>query len=426
AVGYDAQRHHDFVGRDFVFTAFEQFVAQCGDHGGMFLVEGEAGVGKSALLTNWMKRGAPHPGYFYRYSEGRTLPGDMPRALIEQIAKRYEIDPALPDNEQQYAERLRDLLAEVSRSRLTKDERLLICVDGLDEASHPEQAVQMLPKPPYPRGVFLIVASRPTAGGKDHLVTLTSAGAQRFRLSGMDTNNLEDATKFVQSKLPVSADDARRMAESAGGTFQLLRYWVESMAAGEMTVREAIERPADWSKLRSADRLIAWYRESWERITQKLSSDDEYERLVQFACLLAAARGPLSEKEGIELLGWTGARFDAARKHLAWLIARSVETESGFPDAYLRLRHQSVNDWMVSVEFEGPARHDLPRMQEQIGKHYCELAAKQTWSRVAPYGRRFAVRHLLLAKTPETLVKAAECLTDPRYLAATLGEVAEG
>ena len=48
----------------------------------MFVVEAHAGIGKTALLTEWVGRGGPHPAFFFRRQEGRVNPSLMPAALF--------------------------------------------------------------------------------------------------------------------------------------------------------------------------------------------------------------------------------------------------------------------------------------------------------------------------------------------------------
>src|SRR5262249_25335233 len=96
-----------------------------------------------------------------------------------------------------------------------------------------------------------------------------------------------------------------------------------------------------------------------------------------------------------------------------------------YQEAYLRLKHQSVLDFLTSVEHQGPCRDSVEAMHATIGKHYLDsVKDPRDWAKLDPYGRWYVVRHLILAQDADLLARAADCLTDLDYLQATLGTAA--
>ena len=72
--------HEGFVGRSFVIEyEFERFVRACDGRGGVFVVEGPAGIGKSAVLTRWADLTGRPFGYYFRYRDNMTQADAMPR-----------------------------------------------------------------------------------------------------------------------------------------------------------------------------------------------------------------------------------------------------------------------------------------------------------------------------------------------------------
>jgi serine/threonine protein kinase len=283
--GWKPDLHSDFVGRDFVFQKFDQFRNVCGEQGGVFLVEGEPGVGKTALLTAWTGRGAPHPAYFFSSLDGRTNEVTMLETLFKAVCSRYAIDKQLPAQPEGYADAMRALLAGVSHEKLGPQERLLLLVDAVDEASSPKRAVELLPKPPLPRGVYLVVASRPPTGKKNHLRPLLAApaGIEHFLLRAEDENNRADVEFYVKTRLHdrVKNGQAQTLVRNLGGIFQLAVYLVEAVREGRTTVSEALQATQSLADLPVQEKLSHWYYLQWERITDSLE-DKETERLTRF------------------------------------------------------------------------------------------------------------------------------------------------
>jgi hypothetical protein len=121
--------------------------------------------------------------------------------------------------------------------------------------------------------------------------------------------------------------------------------------------------------------------------------------------------------------GWTANSFDRALRALSWLCERRKMEHHGISGCYVQLNHQTVREFLTSEEYAGPTRLDLEETHAHIGIYYCRQAeAEADWQRVDPYGRFYAVRHLLRANDRTHLATAADLLTRLDYLQATLGD----
>lgn len=431
--GRRPEEHPDFEGRRFITDQeFEDFARGQGYHGGVFVIEGPPGVGKTALLTNWPGQAGQPFGFYFRYRDNRTRAAAMPRAVAEQLCRQFHLPVPEPASEQDWTRELERLCADIARRR-DAPRRLLIFVDGLDEADDPAQAVGYIPKT-LPRGVFVIASSRPPAQGKDHLALLRSAGARVFSLRADDTHNLADLRAYLGRQLAGRLTDAEAdtLARNSGGIFLLARLLVEAIRAEQLPVADALRQSESWANLDPSQRLFAYYRESWERIC----ATEDPESLGVFAGLLAAVFTWIGEEQLERILGWyerqllrrtarlwTPFRLRAVLRLLTWFLEQRGGGPGQPKGVFYQIRHQSVRDYLLSPDGPVPPR-GLAEIHAAVGGYYRDEARRQGWARIDPYGRFFAVRHLLTAGDAESAAQAAELLTSLDYLQATLGEAA--
>ena len=428
--GWNPDAHRGFTGRDFVFAAFDNWARVSGKltreaplgRGGYFVVEANAGVGKTALATAWVRRGGLHPAYFFRHHEGRTRAAGMAAGLFRALCRRYQINRDAPVLDEEFVGQWAALLREIA-ARLDRVHPLLLLVDGLDEADNPEKAVELLPRN-LPPGLFVVITSRPRIGDRDHLAPLRSHPAACFlEIQGDSEANIDDLAVFLRDQLAtrIEPGQERALAHALGGTFQLAVYVVEGIQAGEMTVDQALEAADKLANLPVSEKVFAWYRQTWERIKSQVPDRRDQGELVDFLSLLAAAQTALGEKTQIlKILNWRLSDLDWAKRMVRWLIQGRDREGDGDPETLLQLRHKSVYDFLLSKPYDGPARYDLEKTHARIGRHYLAAAETNGWSTVDAYGRAFTLRHLCLSGDPDLLEKAADLLENLDFLQATL------
>jgi hypothetical protein len=430
--GRRPEEHTHFEGRQFITRgAFEPFAQASGDRGGVFVIEGPAGVGKTALLTNWPEQAGQPFGFYFRYRDNRTRAAAMPRAIAGQLCHRFGLEFREPASEQDWTGQLERLCADVAR-RPDAPQRLLLFVDGLDEADDPAQAVGFLPKT-LPRGMFVIASTRPPAQGKDHLALLRAAGARVYPLRADDPKNLTDVEAYLGKQLHgrLAGAEAGTLARNTGGIFLLARLLVEAIQGEQLTVADALRQSQGWAGLDPSQRLFAYYRESWERIC----AGEDAESLGVFAGLMAAAFTWIGEDQLERILSWyerdmlrrtarlwTPFRLRAVLRLLTWFLERRGGGPDGPGGVFYQIRHQSVRDYLLSPDGPVPPS-GLAEIHAAVGHYYRAEAEGRGWGRIDPYGRFFAVRHLLAAGDRDSVGHAAELLVNLDYLQGTLGDV---
>lgn len=149
-----------FVGRDYVFSTFDAFINK--EDNGYFIIQGDPGEGKSAILAEYVRR-TGSIAHFNIRSEGITRPTQFLDNICSQLERRFGLSESLVSLKKSGEDgRLRKILEEVS-VQLSKDDRLIIGIDALDEVDQTGQTsgtnILYLPQV-LPKGVFFIMTRR--------------------------------------------------------------------------------------------------------------------------------------------------------------------------------------------------------------------------------------------------------------------------
>src|SRR5262249_5824480 len=155
---------------------------------------------------------------------------------------------------------------------------------------------------------------------------------------------------------------------------------------------------------------------------------------AELAGLMAAALHWVTEGQLVQFLNhyarttaqraappWNPFQLRNLLRQLSWFLTSRASADFNAPS--YQIRHQSVRDYLLSDA--GPVPPDgLRLMHGAVGTFYVAAAQAQRrgWESVDTYGRFFAVRHLNLSGIPDNIHRAAQALTDVRYLQATVGD----
>ena len=82
-----------------------------------------------------------------------------------------------------------------------------------------------------------------------------------------------------------------------------------------------------------------------------------------------------------------------------------------------------MRDYLLSANGPVPPS-GLKEIHATVGNYYRVEAERESWRHMDPYGRFFAVRHLLAAGDRESAQHAVGLLADLDYLQGTLGDLA--
>jgi hypothetical protein len=213
-------RLEQFVGRGEVTSRLDDFFEK--QRKGYFVLEGAAGLGKSALLAHLVtERGYIH--HFVELAPGPEKVVDGLKSLAAQVIRAWLMDPSGVDSVLPTSAGRQDFLrtllvdAAARRDELRGSEKIVVVIDALDEAAGPE-GTNGFPLPPdLPEGVYFIVSQRPGTR-----LPVIQAPFKPFTIVADSPENLADMSEYLHAavKRPKIAA-ALEAAESAAHNGQV-------------------------------------------------------------------------------------------------------------------------------------------------------------------------------------------------------------
>jgi hypothetical protein len=339
------------------------------------LLTAPAGRGKSALLVHWI--GSLQARGFIQDEDGDgwqvifvpisiRFGTNRPSVFYQALAKRLseivgkELQAASGDSDAHYADQAQTFLRHLVSSGKT---RVLVIVDGLDEALGHRFAAEIFPRAPGSR-LKIVVSARLEAGDVDAGGWLQRLGWDRgvrvdpFELGPLDTNGVDDALRKMGA--PLNELGGRRgLVEKLweltdGGEPLLLRFYIEDLWKEGDAV--AGLRADDLAKLKPGfgayfERWLILQRAVWKE--EGLAIDEA--TVEAMLAVLACAYGPM-EREALSRLAHDvhGAARALSTQRLLDPLRRFVIGD-GNPESGYVLSHQKIGHYLREAHLDSGA-----------------------------------------------------------------------
>jgi len=361
-----------FVGRAWLERKLDDFLEK--NDRGYFILEAGAGLGKSSFLAHLVReRGWIH--HFVELAPGPEGVVPARKNLAAQVIRAFELgDQILPDEAAARPDFLASLLRRASGKR-HPGERIVLVVDGLDEAAaRPGENVLGLPAV-LPEGVFFVCSKRPghIALNVDHPRRVFTIDPQRDEnLADMRTYLEEETSRpQVVAALPASHQARGELIDallaSSRGVWIYLHYVIADVEHGHGELDLAALPEGLWG----------YYEKWWRRWKTRNASEwvDLYRPLLS---ALAVLQEDVPLGSLCELAGLNQALLPSAETLLddSWRSFLTVQTVDG--QRLYRLYHRSLADF-----FRGHVEDDDLLEDERDFAEELAAASRQAEARIA-------------------------------------------
>lgn len=362
-----AEKTEEFVGREFVFSEIELFFQE--QSKGYFIIEADPGMGKSAILAEFVRRNSCIV-HFNNRSEGITSAEEFLRCVCTQLIEAYQLSDstAIQPENLRNGNFLSNLLEEVT-GKLESGERLVIAVDALDEVDLSSQSkganVLYLPQS-LPENVFFVVTKRPLKLPLRVNDQKRFNLIKRFNLMRYEAENQQDAQDYIGQRIrksqPLQGWIHRRslkdeefvttLAAKSESNFEYLRHVLPAIEKGDYQDLKIENLPQG---------LENYYEDHWERMG--INADPLPEVKIKIVYLLATALEPVSRD-------WIVRRLDTQnpitvvqilKEWDQFLREQQVDEETRYS-----LYHSSFRDFLYRQDIVQAAGETIEGVNAQI------------------------------------------------------------
>jgi len=372
-----------FVGRQFIFDAIDEFVESEEYDSGYFLIRGEPGIGKSALIAKYINdHGLIH--HFNIASEGIKSVSDFYENVILQVISKYNLDMGeWPERATQDSRFFVECLGKAAHNQ--ENHPIIIAVDAIDESDQstlPSSANSLLLPSYLPEGVFVIVTSRFLDEYR-----LNVSKIKILNLESDSKGNLQDVEEYIWGFVPrekiqnrINAwsvtDDifVEKLKQKSEGNFIYLYYVLPAIEGGTFEQGTIDELPHG---------LREYYQRHWRQMKEanQKKFDKVYKRVV---CILGVAQEPVNVQQ---ISKWT--KIDPE------LVSEGIRRWRQFLDGepmgnpkLFRIYHASFQDYLKD-------KVELTAYDKMIADYYLEMVGKKresTRSNLNPFDQELSVK----------------------------------
>lgn len=389
--------HADIVGRQSTIDQVKDFMAH--HDRGLLVIQGSPGQGKTALVCHLIERVFDSlrwkpVHFFYSRAAGMTDPDVCVKTLYHALSELHQAREAeglnLDRSSGELFARLESFLTDAVAPHVSQSEPQVVFIDGLDEAELTVGGHTSFDRIPHnlPAGVYVIATTRPV----NERTQLARRNDMRwFDLDAPELlqENLRDGARFVGRELlglELERETLQKIARVGAGNFLVLKLLCQHMRSAVRP--EEIDRFLNRLSTDEGEDCLAFiYREFWERVTRRCTSE-ECQLLYDAAGIVTLSHGPITAEIVCGVLKLRSDQWELVLRHLQQFLRTMEYEEDDEREVFYRIYHESFADFLRSK-----MQVDRCRLQNLLGD-FCLTWAEKPEGPSFTYALRFGPKHL--------------------------------
>lgn len=361
----------DFVGREYVFGAIDVFLAN--QSKGYFTIEGDPGMGKTAILARYVQK-SNCIAYFNERLAGRNRPAQFLENVCKQLISRYNLPyTPLPPKATEDGSFLLQLLDEISL-QLDPSNKLVIAVDALDEVDltvHTSGANILYLPERLPDHIYFVMTRR----RMDPLPLRVSVPHHHYNLLDYHLDSQRDVQMYIRQ---AAEDKARQqlqawmarqtiemeefvmtLAEKSEDNFMYLYHVLWALNDGQLYHDRSLNSlPVG---------LQGYYHDHWRHMRGRSGDEVWFKYKLPVIVALTAINEPVSidliqDFSKVRKRTWVR---EVLKEWVQFLREVDIAYDDGVRRCY-RLYHTSFHDFVAGLQEVEDERVDLKTMHGQI------------------------------------------------------------
>jgi hypothetical protein len=364
-----AERAKEFVGREYVFTALDAFMAR--HKKGYFVIVADPGMGKSSIVAELVRRKA-----CISHFNVRSLGVNTATHFLRSVCAQLIVDAGLP-YPQLPSEAVKDgaFLSRLMKEAAEQIESgpLVIAIDALDEVEEGEQSrganILFLPKT-LPDNVYVVMTRR-----KAEVPLVTLSSIETLDMMEHPEENRDDAVAFLEraaerpelrswiERHPKQGDQpftrerfVHQLATLSENNFMYLHYVLPEIERGDYSTLDADQLPSG---------LQGYYDDHWRLMGMRAQPLPRAKILILY--VLCEVRHPISRRMIADCLAAQGIDDLAVQGVLdqwqQFLTRHASSTEATFS-----VYHASFRDFLHRKDVMEAAATTLPDIHRLISQ----------------------------------------------------------